>query len=427
MLTAFSTDALSQQQRFPKPEFETGYQIPETTIPAPRAQAMEFVDLFVLIAVLGFGVWLVFKKRSRKWVLWLSVFALLYFGFYREGCICAIGAVQNVTLSLFNTGYAIPISALAFFIIPLLLALFAGRIFCGSACPLGIIQDVVIVKPIKVAPWLQKTLGIFPFVYLGLAILYAATATDFIICRYDPFIGIFRMGADFHMIVLGISFLLIGMFVARPYCRFVCPFGALLKISSTFSKNHLSITPTDCINCKLCKDSCPFDAIDHPTDENDVRDAKADYRKFLVYAALVPVFIVVGGWAVSGSHKLLSKAHPDVALANLLVANPERMKDTENVDIKTFMASERTLEMLVSDAAEIQEKFRKGGWWLGAFIGLVISLTLLNQVIYRKRTIYEANRGNCLSCARCMDYCPVGKLDHVYHQEELVVHAGSKT
>jgi NosR/NirI family transcriptional regulator, nitrous oxide reductase regulator len=426
ILTAFPNNVLSQQQRFPKPEFETGYQIPETTAPEPRAQFMEFVDVFFLLAVLAIAIWFIFKKRSRKGILWLSVFALLYFGFYREGCICAIGAVQNVTLALFNTGYAIPITALAFFVVPLLLTLFAGRIFCGSACPLGIIQDVVIVKPIKVAPWLQKTLGVFPFIYLGFAVLYAATATDFIICRYDPFIGIFRLGADFHMILLGVGFLLLGMFVARPYCRFVCPFGALLKIGSTFSKNHLSITPTDCINCKLCKDSCPFDAIDYPTDEKDLMPAKSEYRKFLIYTVLLPVFVFFGGWTVSGAYKILSKAHPDVALANLLVADPQRMNDTGNVDIKTFMSSERTLDMLVADAAEIQKSFRKGGWWLGGFIGLVIALTLLNQVIFRKRTIYEANKGNCLSCARCMDYCPVGKPEHSFHHEDVVIHSSEE-
>lgn len=378
---------------------------------------METVDLVVLILVLGFTTWLVLKKRSRNWILWVMVFALIYFGFYRNGCICPIGAVQNLALALFSSEYAISFTVLAFFAIPLLLALAAGRIFCASACPLGAIQDLVIVKPIRMAPWLQKALGLFPFVYLGLAILFAATGTDFIICRYDPFVGIFRLGAEFHMIVLGIGFLLIGMFVARPYCRFICPYGALLNISSRFSKNHLSITPTECINCKLCKDSCPFDAIDYPTEEKENKVSRTDFRKFLVYAALIPVLMFTLGWAVSGSHKLLSKAHPDVYLANLLVASPDLMQTTDNIDIETFMASGKTLDMLVEDAGIIQEKFRKGGWFLGGFIGLVIGWTLLNQVVFRKRTIYEANRGNCFSCGRCMEYCPVGKPEHPYHAQ----------
>lgn len=419
LVTALGTaDAAAQQQRFPMPEFQTDYQLPDTTTPEPRASSMEYVDLLVLLGVLGFTTWLVLKKRSRTWILWISVFALIYFGFYRNGCICSVGAVQNLALALFSSDYAISLTVLAFFAVPLFTALAVGRIFCASACPLGVIQDLVIVKPIRLAPWLQKALGLFPFVYLGLAVLYAATGTDFIICRYDPFVGIFRLGAEFHMIVLGISFLLIGMFVARPYCRFVCPYGALLNISSRFSKYHLSITPEDCINCKLCKDSCPFDAIDHPTDEKENRATRGDYRKFLLYAAIIPLLMVALGWGVSGSHKLLSRAHPDVYLANLLVARPELMQLTDNLDIETFMSSGKTLEMLVDEAAVIQGKFRRGGWYLGAFIGLVVGLTLLNQVIFRKRTIYEANRGGCYSCGRCMEYCPVGKPDHPYFRQE---------
>ena len=417
LLAGLVDSVYAQQQRFPMPEFETEYQLPETSRPAPRSATLEYTDVVVLLLVMGVTVWLIFKKRSRKGIFWVAVFGILYFGFFREGCICSIGAIQNLVLSMFNSGYAIPLTALAFFVFPLALTLFAGRIFCASACPLGVIQDIVIVKPVKIAPWLQKTLGLFPFIYLGLAILYAATATDFIICRYDPFIGVFRMGAEFHMIILGIGFLLAGMFVARPYCRFVCPYGAMLNIGSRFSKNHLSITPENCINCKLCKDACPFDAIDFPTEEKDSRPAPSDRKRFLMYVVLVPLLVVLGGWAVSSSHKLLSRAHPDVSLASILLANPERMQNPDNLDIETFLSSDRTLEMLVADAAVVQEKFRKGGWWLGGFIGLVIALTLLNQVIFRKREIYEANRGRCYSCGRCMDYCPVGKPEHPYHQE----------
>ena len=138
-----------------------------------------------------------------------------------------------------------------FFVLPLLSTLFYGRTFCAGVCPLGAIQDLVIVKPISLPKWLNKTLGLIPYVYLSLAVLFAATGTDFIICRYDPFVGIFRMDAKFLMIVLGVAFLLMGMFVGRPYCRFLCPYGVLLSWMSRFSKKHLTITPSECIQCKL--------------------------------------------------------------------------------------------------------------------------------------------------------------------------------
>ena len=427
-LNTAGTFFTSGQQRFPKPEFETGYEQPTPTTPEPRSLSLEYVDVAILIIVLGLAAWFAIYRRSRRGILWLSVFTLIYFGFYREGCICPIGSIQNVTLSLFSSDYTISITALAFFIIPLAITLFFGRLFCASACPLGAIQDLLLIKPISVPKWLQKTLGLFPFIYLGLAVLYAATGTDFIICRYDPFVGIFRMGAEFHMIVLGISFLLIGLFVARPYCRFVCPYGALLHVSSLFSKKHLSITPAECIQCKLCSNSCPFDAIEFPTNDKEkvnlpvasltARQGRhgipQNIRKFIIYALLIPVWIILGGYAVSKTHILLSNAHPDVYLADLLVSHPELKNDTKNLDIKTFMSSGKSLDTLVEEAKIIRGKFLTGSWILGGFIGLVIGMTLLNQVIFRKREDYTPHKGNCFSCGRCMKYCPVRNDSKIY-------------
>jgi len=89
-IQSFSADA---KQRFPKPEFDTGYQQPHTTAPSPRFLLLEYLDVFVLLAVLSLVTWFVLKKRSRQGVFWTSVFSLLYFGFYREGCICSIRSI----------------------------------------------------------------------------------------------------------------------------------------------------------------------------------------------------------------------------------------------------------------------------------------------------------------------------------------------
>ena len=113
----------------------------------------------------------------------MSVFSLLYFGFYREGCICSIGSIQNVVLALVDPTYAIPITALLFFLLPLAFALFFGRTFCAGACPLGAIQDIIVLKPIELPKWIQKVLGLIPYLYLGFAVLYVATKSEFIICR----------------------------------------------------------------------------------------------------------------------------------------------------------------------------------------------------------------------------------------------------
>jgi NosR/NirI family transcriptional regulator, nitrous oxide reductase regulator len=405
----FTLSVTAQQQRFPKPEFESGYEQPSTITPEPRALSLEYFDVLVLLVVLSLATWLALKKRSRQGVLWLSVFTLIYFGFYRNGCICSIGAIQNVTLSFADPTYAISLTVLLFFLLPLAFTLFFGRTFCAGACPLGAIQDLVIIKPISLPKWLNKTLGLIPYLYISLAVLFAATGTDFIICRYDPFVGIFRMDATFLMVVLGASFLLMGMFVARPYCRFFCPYSVLLSWMSRFSKWHLTITPAACIQCKLCTNSCPFDAIDFPTNEKEVVKSGLGPKRFLAYAVLIPIWVAAGVFVGERSHTFLSKANPDVFLAELLISNPEIKNDPDNIDVQTFLASGKTMETLVEEADIIRGKFYVGSMIAGGFMGLVIGMTLLNTVVFRKRQDYVPHKGNWLSCGRCMDYCPVEK------------------
>jgi NosR/NirI family nitrous oxide reductase transcriptional regulator len=409
-LVLFSPFVLAQQ-RFPKPGFESGYTMPSPTTPEPQSLSLEYFDVIILIAVLALASLLILKYRSRRGIFWLSVFSLIYFGFYRDGCICAIGAIQNVVLSIGNPDYTISLTALSFFLIPLIATLFFGRTFCAAACPLGAIQDLIVLKPVSIPAWLRKTLGIIPFIYLGLAVLYAVTKTDFIICRYDPFIGIFRMNAKFHMVVLGISFLLIGLFVARPYCRFLCPYGVLLNWVSRFSKWHLSITPAHCTRCRQCTTSCPFDAIEEPVKEIEKIPSARPIRRFIPYIILLPVWIAAGGYSVSRSSFILSGVNHDVDLAETMIAHPELKNDEKNIDIQTFLSSGKLLETQVKEAKVIQQKFYIGGWILGCFLGLVIGIKLITELIYNRKKDYQPHRGDCYSCGRCMEFCPVKKKE----------------
>ena len=407
LLLTISINSVAQEQRFPKPEFETGYEQPDTTTPEPRSLSLEFVDVFILIAIMSLAAWFVFRTRSRRGILWLSLFSLAYFGFYRQGCICSVGSIQNIALSFTDPNYSVSLPTLAFFILPLLFTLLFGRLFCGSACPLGLIQDLVIVKPIEIPRWLQQSLGLFPYIYLGLAVLYAATGTDFIICRFDPFVGIFRLSGEFHLIVLGIAFLLMSLFVGRPYCRFVCPYGVLLNWVSRFSWKHLSITPSKCIQCKLCTNSCPFDAIDYPSEDKSKLATKTNQGKLSIFLLLIPIWMLVFGFATSNIHTFLSKANSTVYLAELLISQPELISESDNLDIETFRSSGKTIDELAAEAKDIQHQFYIGSWLLGLFLGLVIGVKLAKQFRFKKQVDYEANKADCLSCGRCMDYCPV--------------------
>jgi len=401
-----SVDGLSQQ-RFPKPEFESGHTQPEILTPLPRMEVWEIIDVAVLILSLSLITWLILKKRSRKGVFWMSIFSIIYFGFIREGCVCSVGSLQNITLALFHPDYQIPVTVVAFFVIPLVYTLFFGRTFCAGICPLGAIQDIVVIKPYSLKSWVNSLLGMFPYIYLGLAVLYAATATDFVICRYDPFIGIFRFNATFSMFAIGGIFLLSGVFIARPYCRFFCPYGVLLNLVSLLSGKHMTITPTDCIQCKLCENSCPFDAIEKPVSVNVMDNRKTTVKRFMILSVIIPILIFAGGWAGSRFHENLAMVNPKVKLANVLLEDKEIVSEETQVEIDAFKTSGTTEEELYTEASLLVDQFYWGGWILGGFLGLVFGLTLAGLSRFKFRTDYVPNKSTCYSCARCMDYCPV--------------------
>jgi ferredoxin len=159
----------------------------------------------------------------------------------------------------------------------------------------------------------------------------------------------------------------------------------------------------------LCANSCPFDAIDFPTNEKEVIKSGLGPKRFITYALLIPLWIAAGVFVGSKSSTFLAKANSDVYLAALLISQPELKNDPDNIDIQTFLAAGKSMETLVAEAKIIQDKFYIGSMIAGGFLGLVIGMTLLNTVVFRKRQDYEPHKGNCFSCARCIDFCPVEK------------------
>src|SRR3990172_9613064 len=77
-----------------------GYRVPPSQRAPRRADWWWAVDAAALAAALAASTFLVLWKRSRSWIIGLTVACLIYFGFYREGCVCPIGAIQNVAVAL---------------------------------------------------------------------------------------------------------------------------------------------------------------------------------------------------------------------------------------------------------------------------------------------------------------------------------------
>lgn len=394
-------------ERFPPPDFvETDHVMPSPTAPGPRVDVYECIDAVVLLAALGVSSYLVLRKRSRRAVFVLMLFSLVYFGFWRKGCVCPIGAIQNIVLSIFDKDYAVPVVVLAFFLLPLVFTLFFGRTFCAAVCPLGAIQDLVLLHPVKVPRWAESVLRLIAYVYLGAAVLFAATGSAFLICRYDPFISFFRLTGGLNILVLGACFLLVGVFVGRPYCRFVCPYGVILRQLSRVSKWRVTITPDECVHCKLCEDACPFGAIREPAAEWPAQDYEKAKKRLAFLILLVPLLMFAGGWMTSGIRHATSRMHETVRLAERIHAEETgRVTDTTDASA-AFRATGREIEELYAEAEGIRTQFGTGGWIFGAFVGLVVGLKLIGLSVWRQRTDYEASRASCLACGRCFEHCP---------------------
>ncbi len=397
---------VSGVERFPPPDFESGYELPSSSVPGPRQDIYEYLDVVVLAAALGLATYLILKRRSRRGIFLLMVFSLVYFGFWRKGCVCPIGAIQSVVLSVFDGGYAMPITVLLFFLLPLVFTLFFGRVFCAAVCPLGAIQDLVAVRPVSIPKWLENGLRLFAYVYLGLAVLFAATGSAFIICRYDPFVSFFRLSGSLNILILGACLLLIGIFIGRPYCRFVCPYGVVLRQLSRISKRRVTITPDECVKCRLCEDSCPFGAIREPTADWPAHYYQKSKKRLAFLLVLLPGLVLACGWAGAGLKTVTSRVHATVRLADRIYMEDDGMVEGTTDASDAFRATGEDVKGLYDEAWAIIDKFALGGWFLGGFIGLVIGLKLVSLSVRRQGQDYEADKASCLACGRCYEYCP---------------------
>jgi ferredoxin len=392
-------------ERFPPPDFTTGHQLPTSYMPPVRPDLYNYIDIGALILALGLAAYLILARRSRRGIAGLAITSLIYFGFYREGCICPIGGIQNVALALGNHNYALPMVAGVFFLLPLLFALFFGRVFCSSVCPLGAAQDVVLRHPIKLPDWLIHPLSVLPWIYLGAAILYATTGTTFLICRYDPFVAFFRLGGSAFMLELGAVILILGIVIGRPYCRFACPYGAILRLLSPLAKWRVRITPVQCIQCRLCEESCPFGAINSPTTE---KIARSEGRSRLtILLILLPLMVITGGLLGRLGSVQLSRLDPGVRLAERLWSEERGTAKGSSKESYAFSKLELPNTAAYKRALNIEHKYAVGSLMFGGWVGLVIGLKLISLSIRRRRSDYEPDSGGCFACGRCYSSCPV--------------------
>ncbi len=392
--------------RFPRPDFESGYQYPEYSYAVPNERLWDVLDVSMFLLLLGITTWAVYRRRTRGPVLWSSIVSVLYFGVLRGGCVCSIGAIQNVALAFVDNSYSLPLAVFLLFFIPLVFALLFGRVFCAGACPFGALQDLVNVRNFRINKAVAGALGVIPWIYLAFALLYALTRTRFLICQFDPFIGIFRLGGDVGVISFGVILLVMSIFTGRPFCRFICPYGALLSLFSSVQVFRFGITPKACINCELCHNSCPVDAIDAPYANQVQERSRTGVRRVLLYFLIIPVLMAAGGLLMRQAAPQLARGHREVHLYEQ-VMYAEQHPDAEMLpEVEAFYSQGRTLEDLIHSVEQVQAAFLLYATLAGLMIGLVIGVKLVRLSLKRGRKQYEINHARCVACGKCFSYCP---------------------
>ena len=405
ILLFMAAGARAGAAEIPLPDF-TSYQVPDTQHPAVTAAWREYLDFGVLVAALALASFLAIKQRSRRGLFVLACASLVWFGFVREGCVCSIGAIQNVAIAASDSTYVVPWSVVAFLTLPLVFTLFFGRTFCAAVCPLGAMQEIVAVRPIKLPGWVDQAFGLLAFIYLGLAVVMAAAGGMLLICRYDPFVAFFRRSGSTQMLIYGAAFLVVGLFVARPFCRFLCPLGALLGLCSRLSWRHLRIPPAECIRCRLCEDVCPYNAIKEPTVVPEAPERRAGRSRLALALVALPLLVWLGFAFGRYLEVPLAKLHPRVRLAERLHAE-DTGAVTDTIDASNgFRQSGESTTQLYADAARLTKRMGWAGTFFGAWVGLVIGGKLLHLTLRRRRDEYLPDAAKCVSCGRCFWYCP---------------------
>jgi len=190
-----------------------------------------------------------------------------------------LGSVPNLTLSIQTLLSTIGASAPFIVILPmiiiltiLLLTVFLfGRILCGFACPVGVLQELISQinfksnikkqKNVKKIDISLKTATIIRWIFFGVITVLAIFWSFSLLQIINPFTGfnIFTNPLAPLFLIPGITLIAVAIasvFIYRPWCRLFCPFGALSSLVGRFTQ-YKYVRTEDCNDCGLCETICP--------------------------------------------------------------------------------------------------------------------------------------------------------------------------
>ncbi|HJX56482.1 MAG TPA: 4Fe-4S binding protein [Methanoregula sp.] len=136
----------------------------------------------------------------------------------------------------------------------IVLALVTGRTFCGTICPVGLLQELLSAVPVKKIV-VQDTRVLES---IRLAVFAVTSVAAFYLIDLMSFTGLYDLFS--LTISAGLAaaagILVVSVFLYRPVCRIICPFGVLFSLFAEFSWFRLRRSDT-CISCRKCEKTCP--------------------------------------------------------------------------------------------------------------------------------------------------------------------------
>mgnify|MGYP002711185168 CR=1 FL=1 len=196
------------------------------------AHGTSIPSIVALIAVLLGAVVPLFYNNRRLHLVQLAV-NVVVLGLWT-------GTFVSYTLFLRIFAGGVSLSAIGALAAPLLMLIvaliypLAGRSghYCANVCPFGSAQELagkLSRRKLRITPRVLKLLSVLRNLLWGvlMALLLTGTCTAWI--DYELFTAFLYSSASVWVIVLAALFLVLSVWVPRPYCRFVCPTGALVK------------------------------------------------------------------------------------------------------------------------------------------------------------------------------------------------------
>ena len=138
----------------------------------------------------------------------------------------------------------------------IVLALIVGRVICGQVCPAGAVQELMYLLPVKKHGRAESRVPVAVRAGVFLIFLVAGLGLSVNLLALIGLPGFFHLAVASVSFFVFLSIVLLSAVVYRPFCRYVCPYGALL--APVASKGLYRLRRTDaCIGCRKCERACP--------------------------------------------------------------------------------------------------------------------------------------------------------------------------